>query len=392
MNRTPPFARKTPISKSSISMACAGIVLLGSLTGGSAALAAEPPARPSVIGGAPGSPLSSAAVAIEMDDGECTASLWRSRILITAAHCVSDTETGAPTTTAAEMTVYPPGADKSAGPSKVRVTQILFDPGWTAESPDGEESERDIAFLILDAPLGSPTWSRMATPAEVVALTRAGGEIEYVGYGLTGPRDDPASQSSPVPLSLKSQLAPGYAGGVGQFTVNGDRVRGTCAGDSGGPFLAYIGGTLVYLGPLSGGLGFPCESEDETPTDSGSVASGMSELAQQALAAAGEGAEATPTTCLFGPEVERECVPGTVWNYDYCWSGKRAVLQVKGPAGWKTVTRVTGTKTSDCPKSSPYEISFQQVATIPQAAYRVVLPKQPGLRRGAIDPFTVTTG
>lgn len=370
----------------------AGSVALAVAAFGSQAQASVPAVGPAVIGGTPGSSLASAAVAIEFSDGECTASLWRGRILITAAHCVSDSQTGAPTTTADDITVYPPGADKASGPSKVRVIQIIMDPTWTADSPDGEASERDIAYLILDSPLAAPTWTRMATPAEVIQLADSGAPVEYVGYGLTSPRDDPNGQSSPVPLSLTSKLVPRYAGGTGEFTFSGDRVRGTCAGDSGGPFLATINGTVVYLGPLSGGLGFPCESQDDEPTDTGAVASGMSELAAQALAAAGEGSEPTPTTCIFGRDVERDCVPGTVWNYDYCWSGKRAALQVRGTAGWKTVARVTGKRNKDCPRGNPYEITFGQVATQPTASYRVVLPKQPGLRGGAVDAFTVTTG
>jgi len=354
--------------------------------------AVEPAGRPQVIGGTPGSPLASAAVAIQMPDRVCTASLWRSRILITAAHCISDTETGTATTQPGDLVVFPPGADTGGDPSQVKVTQIIFDPGWTADSPDGESAERDIAYLILDAPLGLPTWSRMATPAEIVELANSGAEIEYIGYGVTGPRDDPQSRTSPVPLSLKSRLIPAYAGGTGQFVFRGDGIRGTCAGDSGGPFLANIAGTVVYLGPLSGGLGFPCESQQDDPTDDAAVASGLPELAQQALAAAGEAAEATATTCIEGPDIERECVPGTLWTYDYCWSGKRAVLQVRSASGWKTLKRVTGRRNVGCDRASPYEIMFTITARQPSTSYRVVLPKQSGLRRGAVDPFTVTSG
>lgn len=356
------------------------------------ALASMDMMHPSVIGGAPGSPLANAAVALDLGDGECTGSLWRSRIIVTAAHCLSDEDTGTPTATAADIRVYSPGADKAQGPAGVRVTQIIFDPNWTAESADDEQAERDIAYLILDAPLGTPTWSRMATPDEVMQIAQAGTPVEYVGYGLTGPRDDPDAQSSSVPLSLTTRLVEGYSGGLGEFTTAGDRVHGTCAGDSGGPFLAILGGQVLYLGPLSGGLGFPCESVDEKPYDSGAVAAGMAALAQQALTAAGEGPEATPTTCMRGPDVEQSCVLGQTWTYDYCWSGKKAILQARGITNWRTIARVTGRRTKDCPTSTPYEIRFSQVMTGPRTAYRVVLPKQPGLRRGAVDPFTVTSG
>lgn len=351
-----------------------------------------PAVWPGVIGGTPGSPLASAAVALELGDSECTGSLWRPRIVITAAHCVSDSDGIEPAVQPGDVRVYAPGADTRNGPTGVRVTQILFDPAWTSESDDDEPSERDIAFLILNAPLGTPTWTRMATPAEVIEVARAGTPVEYVGYGLTGPRDDPNAVTSPVPLSLTTRLVTRYEGGMGEFVTAGDGVHGTCAGDSGGPFLAVVGGQLVYLGPLSGGLGHPCEAENDDPMDEAAVAAGMGDLAQQALAAAGEGPDSLPTTCIEGADVDRTCVSGVVWTYDFCWSGKRASLQMKTAGGWKTVGRVTGKRTSDCDSDAPYEIIFSQTATQPKSSYRIVLPRQPGLRRGGVDPFTVTSG
>lgn len=351
-----------------------------------------PAVWPGVIGGTPGSPLASAAVALELGDSECTGSLWRPRIVITAAHCVSDSDGIEPAVQPGDVRVYAPGADTRNGPTGVRVTQILFDPAWTSESDDDEPSERDIAFLILNAPLGTPTWTRMATPAEVIEVARAGTPVEYVGYGLTGPRDDPNAVTSPVPLSLTTRLVTRYEGGMGEFVTAGDGVHGTCAGDSGGPFLAVVGGQLVYLGPLSGGLGHPCEAENDDPMDEAAVAAGMGDLAQQALAAAGEGPDSLPTTCIEGADVDRTCVSGVVWTYDFCWSGKRASLQMKTAGGWKTVGRVTGKRTSDCDSDAPYEIVFSQTATQPKSSYRIVLPRQPGLRRGGVDPFTVTSG
>lgn len=372
-----------------LALALAAIMAAGS---GPAQAAGLPAVWPGVIGGTPGSPVASAAVALDLGNSECTGSLWRPRIVITAAHCVSDSEGIEPDVQPGDVRIYAPGADKRNGPTSIRVTQILFDPAWTSESADDEPSERDIAFLILDAPLGTPTWVRMATPAEVIDIARNGTPVEYVGYGLTGPRNDPNADGSPVPLSLMTRLAGRYAGGMGDFSTVGDGVRGTCAGDSGGPFLAVIGGQLVYLGPLSGGLGHPCEPENDDPMDDGAVAAGMGELAQRALAAAGEGPDSPPTTCIEGADVDRACVSGMVWTYDYCWSGKRASLQMKTAGGWKTVARVTGKRNGDCDRDTPYEIVFSQTASQPKASYRIVLPRQPGLRRGGVDPFTVTSG
>lgn len=345
---------------------------------------------PQVINGTPGSPLSAAAVALELGDSNCTGTLWRPRIIITAAHCVSGENE--PTVRAEDISVYPPGADRSGDYAGVRVVQVIFDPSWIKASPDNEESERDIAFLILDSPLGIPVWSRMATPDEVVALSQSRAEVEYVGYGLTGPRDDPNSESSLVPLSLKVRLAPSYGGGVGEFVTTGDRVHGTCAGDSGGPFLATLGGQVLYVGPLSGGLGFPCESEDDDPSDSAAVASGMGELVAKALAAVGDSADSAPTTCIAGPDVDRECWAGRAWTYDYCWGGRKALLQQRTSAGWTTIARTNAKRSSACGRKTPYEISFQRAADTPSADFRVYVPRQSGIRANRVDPFTVTTG
>jgi hypothetical protein len=345
---------------------------------------------PQVINGTPGSPLSAAAVALDLGDSSCTGSLWRPRIIITAAHCVSGK--GEPTVRAEDISVYPPGANKDAGPADVRVLRIIFDPTWINDSPDGEESERDIAFLILDSPLGIPFWTRMATPDEVVALTQSGAEVEYVGYGLTGPREDPNSEGSSVPLSLKVRLVPSYGGGVGEFVTAGDRVHGTCAGDSGGPFLATLAGQVLYVGPLSGGLGYPCESEDDEPSDSAAVAAGMAELSAQALAVVGDTADASPTTCIEGADVSRECWAGRAWTYDFCWSGRKAFLQQRTASGWKTIKRTSAKRTSGCGRKYPYEIIFKGIAAEPSVDYRVYLPRQAGLRGGGDDPFTITTG
>ena len=100
--------------------------------------------RAGVIGGTPGSKVASAAVALDLGDSECTGSLWRPRIIITAAHCVSDSEGVEPDVLPGDVRVYAPGADKRNGPTTVQVTQILFDPDWTAESEDDEPSEREM--------------------------------------------------------------------------------------------------------------------------------------------------------------------------------------------------------------------------------------------------------
>ena len=111
---------------------------------------------PRVINGDASPPYAAASVAIRTSGGDCTAGLWKSRILITAAHCVTDGDKDALVTAPSDFIVYPPGADRKAGPSTVTVIAAIVNPRWRADKDD-------IAFLILSAPLGTPIITRMAT-------------------------------------------------------------------------------------------------------------------------------------------------------------------------------------------------------------------------------------
>ena len=342
--------------------------------------------QPRVINGTPGSPLAPASVAIETDDGECTAALWKPRILVTAAHCVhADEKDGGPTISASQVAVYPPGADKNAGPAAVNVTQVLSPDDW---GTDG----KDIAFLILDRPLATPIIARLATDAEVASLSKSGAAATYVGYGVTSRRDDPNTNTSKVPLSVSSHLSDdGYGGGIGVMSIFVDGVHGTCAGDSGGPWLATIGSELVLLGPEDSGSGPPCDDPHEESSDQVAVASAHTDLIARALAAAGDtSTPAGPTTCVVTTD-GRSCVAGRIWTYDYCWSARRATLQIQQGGAWHKVSSVVGPRSSGCERSSPYAITFSATVSPGAYKYRIVLPRQPGLRRGEIDPFSVTS-
>jgi hypothetical protein len=240
---------------------------------------------PTVIGGQPDHPWSGAAVYFETsfgaDGSSCTGALWKPQIIVTAAHCVME-EAGDPIVSPSAITVWPAGANVEAvAPADVQVTFISAE--WI---PGDGEGTIDMAFMTLDKPLGATPITRLAKPQEVSTLAKEAALITYVGYGLTVPRDDPRQTSSPVPLSLSEPLTDMYDEDK-TFTVLGDGVRSTCAGDSGGPYMHEVAGELLLIGPLSGGSGPPCESDGAEAASAGTVAADFASMANEALSKAG---------------------------------------------------------------------------------------------------------
>jgi len=240
---------------------------------------------PTVIGGQPDHPWSGAAVYFETsfgaDSSSCTGALWKPQVIVTAAHCVME-EAGDPIVSPSAITVWPAGANvETVAPADVQVTFISAE--WI---PGDGEGTIDMAFMTLDKPLGATPITRLAKPQEVSTLAKEAALITYVGYGLTVPIDDPRQTSSPVPLSLSEPLTDMYDEDK-TFTVLGDGVRSTCAGDSGGPYLHEVAGELLLIGPLSGGSGPPCESDGAEAASEGMVAADFASMANEALSKAG---------------------------------------------------------------------------------------------------------
>jgi len=356
--------------------------------------ARETELNPKVINGIPSPPLSGAAVAIKIaGDFYCTGSLWRSRILATAAHCLegADEKIVAPN----QITLWSPGSDSTGPPSAVRVTDIIIDANWSNYAEDAEEAiARDLAFLILDQPLGTPTWTRMATQSEAAALTWNEARVEFVGYGNTSASVDPNARPATTPNGVDSRLRWGYDSGLGVFEIAGDRTTGTCGGDSGGPWMSRVGNEILYLGPLSGGQGLPCDKPrpPRQTYDWAPVAAANTDLINVALATAGESATRVPRTCIQGEDVSRKCRAGRAWDYDFCWSGKKAELwKWSGGNKWNRVDRFTGYRDEDfCGKKFPYRVIFRGIETKKSEFYEVYLPKQPGIQRATADQFRVT--
>lgn len=105
------------------------VALLGAALVASSPALAAPTAFPQVINGFGNS--NAAAVALEFENEyTCTGSLWRPRIIITAAHCV-ERSTGVFYTPRA-IGVWPPGGSKRGLPAPVMVTEVIVNKKWDA--------------------------------------------------------------------------------------------------------------------------------------------------------------------------------------------------------------------------------------------------------------------
>ncbi|MFM8352694.1 MAG: trypsin-like serine protease [Actinomycetales bacterium] len=361
-----PLRRIRPLG--AISAALLGLAIIG-------AAPAHGAIEPRVIGGAPGHPLSGASVAIETSKAYCTGALWKERIVITAAHCINGEGKGAPGEAPGNITLYSPGANRQSGAANVKVISIIYNQNWS-------ETKDDIAFLILDSPLAAPIITRMATAEEVQSLANSRSTVTYVGYGNTASRDREAI--SDVALSVDEPLRPSRSGSQ-VFETQGDGVKGTCAGDSGGPWLAQVNGEILYLGPLSGGLGLPCDTAEspENTGEEGAVASTQTAFIDQALAAAGASADQFPSSCIEGADMDRKCFKSRTWTYDYCWSGKKATLAQQVDGAWQPVAKTTGKKYAKCGKKYPYRIVFKRTEAPGSYNYKVTVGKTG-------DEFTAT--
>lgn len=82
---------------------------------------------PRVINGTDPGALASSAAYLEIFDGSCTAAVLAPTILVTAAHCVAESD-DLPAASASNITVYAPGVNVSTSePAPVAVTKIIYD-------------------------------------------------------------------------------------------------------------------------------------------------------------------------------------------------------------------------------------------------------------------------
>jgi secreted trypsin-like serine protease len=234
------------------------VALVTALTLSTEALA-RPVARASIIGGLPANPGSwpwtAFIVSMQADgDGEaCSGTIVAPRVVLTAAHCVTDPNAG-------DYRVITGNVDwtQESARQVSPVTQTVTFPYWERDSHYG-----DAGLLVLSTPTTAPA----IAPATLddVALLRAGRSAVVAGWGLTSASDK--NPSNILRVGAVQLQKPSYCGrraaelhdafqpaGMLCTIDSRDFLTGPCSGDSGGPLLmTRADGTVAEIGITSGG-------------------------------------------------------------------------------------------------------------------------------------------
>lgn len=216
----------------------------------------------------------------------CSAAVWKPRVLLTAAHCLTDT--GASTAAASSrIFIMPPGVDAAVvyasgpiGAAPVHVTGAYLGQQYAETSK--VVVGNDIAAVTLDADLAPTAFTRLADRTEITAWVRAQRETTITGYGITSPTDTAPSP----PRSAQFQLVEAQTDrrGVNGWTLWSNPVNGvdTCPGDSGAPQYVTAPASTLLIGDIAGGN---CNGQPRTAEAFAAIS--YLEVLNPALAAAG---------------------------------------------------------------------------------------------------------
>lgn len=230
------------------------------MTFGLALLAGPAQALPTIMRGTPvpGDPHTAQLIIMGSANYEsCSAAVWKPRILLTAAHCLTDAGGSAPVT-ASRIFVMPPGGSSPqvfpsgpVGPARVHVTGIWLGQAYVEASH--LVAGNDIAVITLDSDLAGSPFTRLADRTELQAWAQAQRETSIVGYGITSLTDQGPSLPRSGAFQFTELQTDRRATDGWVLWSNPVGQTDTCPGDSGAPqFLATPTSTLL-MGDVAGG-------------------------------------------------------------------------------------------------------------------------------------------
>jgi secreted trypsin-like serine protease len=225
--------------------------------------AASGGAQASIVGGRPASIAEFPSLAfIEAHEGKhgfaCSGTVVAPRVVLTAAHCVEEIETGT-ITPAANYAVATGVTDPSeAGIGNVfHIAETHVFPGFDPGILHG-----DAAILILSTPTSAPPMP-MAGAGDAPLYT-GGATVQLTGWGLTsakaeeepgGLRTTPMLVQTPTSCKQKTRsFYRSYSQTAQVCLLAATRASGGCFGDSGGPAIGQrADGSPVEIGITSTG-------------------------------------------------------------------------------------------------------------------------------------------
>lgn len=204
---------------------------------GAALLALAGPASPAhaqwnyIIGGEPAPELESVGAFLHNGDWFCTGTVVAPRVVLTAAHCLSDLKSP-------EGIQFFLGADANHVDQgrTIDVTELHVHPDY------GSTDNADIAVAILGEDAGVDA---VAVNTQTLGEDAIGRNITLVGYGFVI-QDQEGGEKRKVEIPIS---------GVSDFFIDYETPgKNTCQGDSGGPAMVWDpDGTAYVLGVTSYG-------------------------------------------------------------------------------------------------------------------------------------------